>query len=73
MSLLHLKHRSIILFDPADSEHRKIYHEFKQTGGWGKSKYRFVVDDTTTNLVDYCDRKLVNWYLNNEFGNKNKK
>jgi hypothetical protein len=70
MPLLYLNHRDIILFDPNNAEHREIYHVFKKTHCWGKSKYRFVVDDTTTNLVDYCDRKLVEWYLNNEFSKK---
>lgn len=67
MSTLNLNFRPYVRFDPSDEEHRKIYHEFKQRQCWGKAKYRFVIDDTTENLVDYCDRKLVLWYLNNEF------
>lgn len=70
MSTLNLAHRPIVRFDPADPEHREIYHQFKKNRGWGKAKYRFVIDDTVDNLVDHCDRKLVIWYLNNEFGSR---
>lgn len=70
MSILHLSHRPIIRFDVNNAEHRQTYFEFKKNRGWGKSKYRFVIDNSASNLVDYCDREIVEYYLDKEFGEK---
>lgn len=68
MPILNLNYRPHILFDASNREHRQIYYQFKKRNGdWGKAPYRFVVDDATTNLIDYLDRKVSVWYLNNEF------
>lgn len=58
------------LFDAGNSEHRRAYFNFLQTGSWQNCKYYFVIEDTYVDLPSMIDNKLVNYYLNNEFYNK---
>ena len=67
MSVLELSGRPYIVFDPANKEHRSWYHEFVQTGTWGKCPFRFVVPEDHGDLITMIQRTLVKYYVETEF------
>ena len=73
MSILHLNHRPGAIFDPANQDHRRWYHEFVEHGSWGRCPYRFVIGDDAGNLVTMIQRKLVEYYVQQEFAKKSQR
>ena len=69
MSILHLNHRPWTVFDASNKDHRRWYHEFVKTGGWGSCPYRFVISDDSDNLITMIQRKLIEYYVQQEFAN----
>jgi hypothetical protein len=67
MSQLELHGRPWTVFDPSDQQHRVWYHEFVQHGTWGRCPYRFIVPDDHGNLITMIQRKLVEYYVRQEF------
>lgn len=67
MSILTLNQRPFVVFDPAKPEHRRAAHQFATTRTWGKCEFRFAIDDESTNLIDMINRRLLDWYMKNEF------
>jgi hypothetical protein len=67
MSVLELSGRPYVVFDPANADHRRFYHDFVKTGMWGRCPYRFVVPDDHGNLITMIQRSLVTFYVNQEF------
>jgi hypothetical protein len=67
MNKLNLYHRPWVLFDPANRDHRKYYHEFLQRRTWGYCPVRFVVGDDTSDLVTMIQRNLIDYYVGKEF------
>jgi hypothetical protein len=67
MSQLELHGRPWTVFDPADQQHRAWYHDFVKSGAWGRCPVRFVVPDDHGNLVTLIQRKLVEYYVRQEF------
>lgn len=67
MSLLNLKGRPYVVFDPMNRHHRRYYHEFVATSSWGHCPVRFVVPDDHGDLITMIQRSLVNFYVNREF------
>lgn len=55
-------------FDPANSEHRAIFHDVLATKTWGRSPVRFWVDDEQTDLMYQCTQRMAHWYMEQEFG-----
>ena len=55
-------------FDPVIKEHRQWFAEFQRFGSWSKCPVRFIVSDDTSDLVTFCQRKLIAYYVNKEFG-----
>jgi hypothetical protein len=70
MSQLELHGRPWTVFDPADQQHRAWYHDFVKSGAWGRCPVRFVVPDDHGNLVTLIQRKLVEYYVRQEFRSK---
>ena len=70
MSLLNLKGRPYVVFDPGNRKHRYYYHEFVATSSWGHCPVRFVVPDDHGDLITMIQRSLVNFYVNREFSVK---
>ena len=70
MSQLELHGRPWTVFDPADQQHRAWYHDFVKSGAWGRCPVRFVVPDDHGNLVTMIQRKLVEYYVRQEFQSK---
>ena len=67
MSVLEIHGRPFTVFDPADKQHRCFYNEFVRHGTWGRCPYRFVVPDDQGNLVTLIQRRLVEYYVKQEF------
>ena len=61
--------RPLVMFDPANKEHRTHYSEFLKTKTWGKCPVRFAVegDAANNNLAYAMQRKLVAHYMAKEF------
>jgi hypothetical protein len=67
MSKLQLLHRPWVVFDPYNANHRKYYADFTQYETWGRCPVRFIMDDDSNDLVTMIQRKLVEYYVVNEF------
>lgn len=67
MSILQFHSRPWTVFDPANRDHRRWYHEFVAHGTWGRCPYRFVIPDDHGNLITMIQRKLVEYYVQREF------
>lgn len=67
MSILHLNHRPYTVFDPDNTDHRRWYYEFVQSGSWGRCPYRFHVSEDHGDLITMCQRSLVKYYVQQEF------
>jgi hypothetical protein len=73
MSKLQLLHRPWVVFDPYNKDHRKYYAEFVQYRTWGRCPVRFFVDDDSGDLITMIQRKLVDYYVTQEFLRKQQK
>jgi len=67
MSKLQLLHRPWVVFDPHNENHRLYYSEFVQYRTWGRCPVRFFVDDDSGDLITMMQRKLVDYYVVQEF------
>lgn len=67
--LLNTNLRPIVIFDPANKEHRRHYAKFIKTNAWGSCPVRFAVQDesSNTNLAYAMQRMLVEYYVGKEF------
>ena len=69
MGILDHSLRPLVLFDPANKEHRQHYNNFLVRGTWGKCPIRFAVkgDAQNNNLAYAMQRMLVEYYMEREF------
>lgn len=65
-----LHQRPFKIFDPANLEHRSIFYKFQQTQSWQHSPYQWTINDDSTNLVYFINRKLLDYYMGQEFTKK---
>lgn len=65
-----LKFRPLVAFDETNPEHRKHYWNFVNDRSWGNCPVRFVIQDESSDLVSYINRKMLDYYLKNEFKRK---
>ena len=72
MSQLALHGRPWVVFDAGNNEHRRWYANFVETGTWGRCPVRFVVPDDHGNLITMIQRKLVEYYVKQEFKKRRK-
>ena len=68
MSLLIFNSRPYAVFNPHDKSHRKWFAEFQKNRTWAKCPVRFIVPDDQGDLVTLCQRRLISYYTNKEFG-----
>jgi hypothetical protein len=73
MSILTLKARPIVAFDETDPLHREYFYEFVKRGTWGYSPVRFMADEASGDLVTFVSRKMLNYYVKQEFEGKRKR
>lgn len=62
------KLRPVVAFDVTNKLHRKYYNEFVEKRTWGRCPVRFAIEDESTDLIAYINRKMVDFYLAKEFG-----
>ena len=69
MSRLEFLSRPLVAFDPYNKVHRRYWAEFLEYGGWGRCPVRFICpDDTGMDLPTMIKNRLVEYYLEREFG-----
>ena len=68
MSRLAFYGRQWTVFDPYNKEHRQWFAEFQQRRSWSHCPVRFIVDDDHGDLLTMIQRKLIEYYTDQEFG-----
>lgn len=71
MSRLAFIGRPWVAFDAANKDHRKWFAEFQHRGTWGSCPVRFIIADDQGDLVTMIQRRLIDHYVNKEFGKTN--
>jgi hypothetical protein len=72
MSKLALFGRPFVVFDPTNKDHRRWFADFNREARWGNCPVRFVVDDDNGDLVTMIQRRLIQYYVDKEFGSVGK-
>ncbi len=67
MSILIKAGRPWVTFDVRKPEHRQWYAEFQSQNTWGHCPVRFISPDIG-DLVTMIQRSLIDYYVNQEFG-----
>lgn len=67
MSRLAFFGRPFVAFDAENKEHRKWFAEFQKLGTWGKCPVRFICPEEHGDLVTLIQRKLIAYYVDQEF------
>ena len=67
MSRLAYFGRSFVAFDATNKEHRQWFAEFQKLGTWGKCPVRFICPEEHGDLVTLIQRKLIAYYVDQEF------
>ena len=70
MSRLAFYGRQWTVFDANNKQHRQWFAEFQRMGTWSKCPVRFIVDDDHGDLITMVQRKLIEYYTDQEFGKK---
>jgi len=68
MSKLAFIGRPWVAFDATNSQHRQWFAELQRLGTWGRCPVRFIISDDHGDLVTMIQRRLIEFYLNQEFG-----
>ena len=68
MSKLAFYGRPMVAFDATNPDHRKWFAEFVKYGTWGRCPVRFIVPDDVGDLITLCQRRLIKFYIEQEFG-----
>lgn len=56
-------------FNPTNRDHRQWFSEFLKNNSWGHCPVRFMMDDEGgANLVGLMHNRLIEYYINQEFG-----
>lgn len=70
MSRLEALNRPLVVFDPTNPLHREYFFQFVQTESLARMPVRFTIEDDRGDLITMIQRKLVQYHLEQEFGNK---
>lgn len=68
MSRLQLFGRPYVVFDPSNKDHRRWFADFNRHLSWKHCPVRFVVDDDQGDLITMIQRRLIQFYVDKEFG-----
>ena len=68
MSRLDYIGRPWAAFDAKNKQHRQWFAEFQHLGTWGHCPVRFIVPDDSGDLVTMIQRRLIQHYVDREFG-----
>lgn len=67
MSKLSYFGRPFVAFDSQNREHRRWFAEFQRTGTWGRCPIRFICPEEHGDLITLIQRKLIAYYIDQEF------
>ena len=70
MSRLSLYGRQWVVFDAQNKQHREWFAEFQSRKSWSRCPVRFIVDDENGDLLTMIQRRLIEYYTDQEFGKK---
>ena len=73
MSRLALHSRPFVVFDAKNKDHRTWFAEFNATAKWGNCPVRFLLDESAGDLVTQIQRRLIQYYVTQEFQPKRKR
>lgn len=59
--------RPYAVFDASNKEHRQAYNNFVKNKSWDGCPYRFVTEETYTDLISNINHRIVEYYLQQEF------
>ena len=68
MSRLEYFGRPWVPFNAENSEHRKWFAEFQRFKTWGRCPVRFILPDDSGDLLTLIQRRLIQYYVDKEFG-----
>jgi len=68
MSRLAFFGRPWVVFDARNKDHRQWFAEFQTNRSWSHCPVRFIVDDDHGDLLTMIQRRLIDYYTNQEFG-----
>ena len=72
MSRLSLYGRQWVVFDAHSKQHRQWFAEFQSRKSWANCPVRFIIDDENGDLLTMIQRRLIEYYTDQEFGKKRK-
>jgi hypothetical protein len=67
-SLVH--QRPVVIFDPSNREHRDLFYTFIRTVSWKHCPYQWAIDDDSLDIVHCINKKLLTYYISQEFVKK---
>lgn len=70
MSKLQLFGRPWVVFDATNKDHRRWFAQFSKQHTWGRCPVRFVIDEDSGDLITMIQRRLIEFYVEREFGKK---
>jgi hypothetical protein len=62
--------RPWVVFDAKNKEHRRWFAEFQARKSWSHCPVRFIIDDENGDLLTMIQRRLIDYYTDQEFGKK---
>jgi hypothetical protein len=72
VSRLSLYGRQWVVFDAQSKQHRQWFAEFQSRKSWSNCPVRFIIDDENGDLLTMIQRRLIEYYTDQEFGKKRK-
>lgn len=72
MSKLQLHGRPWVVFDPRNKDHRRWFADFNRNLTWSHCPVRFIVPDDAGDLITMIQRRLIQYYVDKEFGKKSR-
>lgn len=69
MSILDIKKRKVVEFDPKNKNHRRYVYDFLKNGNWSQSKEKLEVVGSFDNKESICSM-LLKHFLEKEFKNE---
>jgi len=55
--------RPFVVFDPSNKDHRRYFKKFMTTSTWHGCPCQWLIDDHSTDVVGYINRKLLAYYV----------
>lgn len=59
--------RPLVVFDPSDKKHRKLFAQYIRSGRWDHSPVQLVANEPTQIDLGTMARQLIHFYTDKEF------